>query len=223
MEYHLLITGLGNPGEDYAGTRHNMGFAVADALIERAEARKSMRLTALTEDGDYRLWEMLLGGKGVLLAKPMTYMNRSGKAVAQILGRHGLVPEKLLVVHDELDLPLGRIKLKKGGGSAGNKGIESIDEHLSTPGYWRMRLGIGKPATRRAAADWVLTPFTEAEREAADQVTAQAVTGLEAFLRRGQQAAQQLLHPFLAPAAAVLDDGPDAAVADDETPSGVDS
>lgn len=197
MESNTLIVGLGNPGPQYAGTRHNFGFMVVDALLALGEKRKSMRLEAIDESGDYDLWKTQYGGGPRFLCKPMTYMNLSGKAVARICGRRGIEPDNVVVLHDELDLPLGRMKLKKGGGNNGHNGLEDIQQRLGTPNFWRLRLGIGRPpAERPDVSGWVLAPFPEADLRDVSEVTRAAVKGLDLLLRRGSGVAQQFLHPF---------------------------
>lgn len=199
MESNTLIVGLGNPGPRYADTRHNFGFMVIDALLALGEKRKSMRLEAIDESGDYDLWKAQYGGGPRFLCKPMTYMNLSGKAVARICGRRGIEPDNVVVLHDELDLPLGRMKLKKGGGNNGHNGLEDIQSRLGTPNFWRLRLGIGRPpAERPDVSGWVLDAFPEDDREAVVKTTAAAVKGLDLLLRRGSPVAQQFLHPFRA-------------------------
>ncbi len=113
MDYKGVIVGLGNPGPKYEKTRHNIGFMLVDHLLSVAEGRKNMRLEKIDESGDYELWRAKFAGAYRLFAKPQTYMNLSGKAVSKICGRHGLKPEQVMVVHDELDLPVGRMKIKK--------------------------------------------------------------------------------------------------------------
>lgn len=199
MESNTLIVGLGNPGPDYAETRHNFGFMVIDALLALGEKRKSMRLERLDESGDYDLWKAAYGGGPRFFCKPMTYMNLSGKAVARICGRNGISPDNVVVLHDELDLPLGRMKLKKGGGNNGHNGLEDIQQRLGTPDFWRLRLGIGRPpASKPDITGWVLGEFPASETESVTKTISGAVKGLDLLLRRGQSAAQQFIHPFRA-------------------------
>lgn len=196
MEYKGLIAGLGNPGPQYAATRHNVGFMVLDGLAELAKSRKSMRYEAMDISGDYELFKVSIAGKNLLAAKPMTYMNLSGKAVAAICGKFSIAPADVVVLHDELDLPLGRIKFKKGGGNNGHRGLESIQEKLGTPGFLRMRLGIGRPEFSSQVRDWVLEEFNKEEFDAVNQVVPAAIKGLDLFYRRGQGTATQFLHTF---------------------------
>lgn len=197
MDCKGVIVGLGNPGPKYEDTRHNIGFMLVDHLLRLAEDRKSMRLEKIEESGDYELWRVKFAGAYRLLAKPLTYMNLSGKAVSKICGRHGLKPEDVIVVHDELDLPVGRMKFKKGGGNNGHNGLESIQERLDTPSFHRLRLGIGRPDDKfKPISDWVLEPFGEENAEHLPDVIAHAAKGLDIFFRRGMGFAQQHVNSF---------------------------
>jgi peptidyl-tRNA hydrolase, PTH1 family len=153
-----LIVGLGNPGADYAGTRHNIGFMAADAIAARYELaawkRKFKGLAAAT-----------FGGLPFLLLKPQTFMNLSGESVGEAMHFHKLAPENVIVFHDDLDLRPGQVKIKQGGGSAGHNGLKSIDTHIGS-GYWRVRLGIGHPGVKGdAVLNYVLSPFAKADRK----------------------------------------------------------
>jgi len=181
-----VVVGLGNPGIEFVNTRHNVG---AEAVAELA-VRHGGRLKA--EKGLYaQACEVRVGGRRVLLGVPSTYMNDSGQAVAPLLRRGGEGAE-LIVVHDELDLPSGRIKVKSGGGNAGHNGLKSIESHLHSNEYLRVRVGIGKPPGRQPGADYVLKRPGSAERavlatavdEAADAVEAIVTDGLEAAMNR---------------------------------------
>ncbi len=191
----LLVVGLGNPGAEYEGTRHNIG---ADA-VARLVGRHHGRLSA--EKGLHaRAGQIQIGGKRLLCAIPTTYMNESGLAVAPLVRRAGIegggggdgTATRLIVVHDELDLPSGRVKVKAGGGTAGNNGLKSIHAHLHTGDYLRIRIGIGKPPGRQPGADYVLKRPGSAEREAlavaaemaADAIELIATAGVEAAMNR---------------------------------------
>ncbi|HBE94047.1 MAG TPA: aminoacyl-tRNA hydrolase [Desulfovibrio sp.] len=191
-----ILAGLGNPGEQYRETRHNYGFFLLDHVLGLAATRKSMRLSPVQESGDALAWSATLGGAPWILVKPLTYMNKSGLVVARYARRHGLGPESVIVAHDELDLPLGRMKLKRGGSSAGHNGVESVISELGSPDFWRLRLGIGRPLERRDMADWVLEPFAPVERETTRLVLPAAWKGLDLFLRRGEAPAVQFLNGF---------------------------
>jgi len=197
MDYKSAIIGLGNPGPKYADTRHNIGFMLIDALITLGQNRKSMRLEQIDESGDYELWRVKFAGAYRLLAKPLTYMNLSGKAASKICGRHGIKPEDVMIVHDELDLPVGRMKLKKGGGNNGHNGLESVQERLGTPGFHRLRLGVGRPEDKfKPISDWVLEPFSSDTTEHVPEIIAHAVKGLDIFYRRGTGFATQHINSF---------------------------
>lgn len=201
MDSTPLIIALGNPGPQYETTRHNFGFLVADAILSLAAERKSMALKILQAAGDFELYSLVLGGASCLLAKPQTYMNLSGKAAARICGRHNVDPRDIIALHDELDLSLGRMKLKRGGGSNGHKGIDSIVEHTGTEDFLRLRLGIGRPQYASDVAKYVLEPFEADEIKAVDAVRQGALKGLTLLFRRGQAEAVQLLNAFRLPEA----------------------
>ena len=171
------IIGLGNPGPGYATTRHNVGFRVL--------GRVATALGASFGQGDriVERAEVHLGdGSALLLARPLNYMNRSGEVVAALARERGLGAGDILVVHDELDLPLGRLKLKQGGGTAGHRGLESIREHLGDPGFCRLRVGIGRPPEGVPVADFVLSPFAVDEEATVERVLDRAVVAARAWL-----------------------------------------
>jgi PTH1 family peptidyl-tRNA hydrolase len=172
---------------------------VADAILAQASARKSMALKSLQTSGDFELFALTFGGASCLLAKPMTYMNLSGKAAARILGKYALPATSMVVLHDELDLPLGRMKLKRGGGSNGHRGIESIVEHTGTEDFLRLRLGIGRPQFSSDVVTYVLEEFDAKDLVALDAVRQAAVKGLALFFRRGLNEAVQMLNAFRLP------------------------
>lgn len=191
-----LLAGLGNPGDEYRETRHNFGFLLLDRILELGRERKSMRLTPVQESGDAEVFSATLAGGTWLLVKPLTYMNRSGLVVGRYARRFGLPPGQVLVVHDEMDLPLGRIKFKRGGSSAGHNGVESVMAELGSPDFWRLRLGIGRPTDRGGVTDFVLEAFTAEERAVAGEVLDAAWKGLGLYFRRGEAQAVQFLHAF---------------------------
>ena len=155
----LLLVGLGNPGPEYERNRHNIGFMAIDAIAERHG------FPAFRSRFQGLLSEARIDGEKVLLLKPMTYMNRSGQAVGEAMRYYKLEPGRLLIVHDEMDLAVGKTKVKTGGGSAGHNGIRSIDSHLGTPDYRRLRLGVGHPGKDKATAH-VLSDFSKADQPA---------------------------------------------------------
>jgi PTH1 family peptidyl-tRNA hydrolase len=176
----LLVVGLANPGAEYEGTRHNVGAEVVRLLADRhgATLRKAKE-RALVD-------EVTVAGKRLALAIPMTYMNLSGEAVAPLVRRHGIDdPHRLVIVHDELDLPVGRLKLKLGGGLAGNNGLKSVKAHLHTDDFARVRIGIGKPPGRTEGANHVLKRPGKADRAELDIVVAEAADAVELILSDG--------------------------------------
>jgi peptidyl-tRNA hydrolase, PTH1 family len=191
----LLVVGLGNPGTDYAGTRHNVGAEVVERLAARhgGSLRRSKE-RALSD-------EVRIDGQRVALAFPQTYMNLSGESVALLVRRHGITdPERIVIVHDELDLPLGRIKLKRGGGLAGHNGLRSIVSHLHTDAFLRVRIGIGKPPGKQHGADHVLRRPPKAVRSELDVVVEEASDAVEAILGGGFDLAMNHYNTRPAPA-----------------------
>ncbi len=177
------IVGLGNPGPRYAATRHNAGFLVVDRLADELRARFArVPVGALCA-------EATLDDLPLLLVKPQTYMNRSGEPVAALVREHALELPEMLVVHDEIDLPAGRIKLKRGGGTAGHRGLESLVEALGSRDFPRLRIGIGRPPEGGDPVDWVLSPFTPEERDQLDEWLAAAVRAVRAWCTEGIEAA----------------------------------
>lgn len=174
-----LIAGLGNPGPEYERTRHNIGFRVADLLAERLGARfkrgRASAMVAEARDGQVR----------VVLAKPTTYMNLSGNAIAPLAKYFKVPVERVIVVHDEIDLPFGTLRVKVGGGTAGHNGLRSIVSSLGTPEFARVRLGVGRPAGRTEAADHVLDAFSKAEEKEAPILVAEAADAVQEMLRDG--------------------------------------
>lgn len=198
MEYAGIITGLGNPGQRYQGTRHNFGFRVLDALVASADAYGwSSAETVKASKDFYELWRMrhIASSTVWLFLKPLTFMNLSGKAVAKVIRYYNLEISRLVVVHDELDLPLGRIRLKYGGGWAGHNGVGSIAELLGTRDFYRLRLGIGRPA-RVDISSYVLQPFAPEERELVQELVPSVIDGLSLFAEKGFELARQQLNSF---------------------------
>jgi PTH1 family peptidyl-tRNA hydrolase len=184
----LLVVGLGNPGAEFEGTRHNVGADVVTLLAERHHARLRSEKGLHAQASTVRIHD-----RPVLLAIPSTYVNESGLALTNLVRRAGLGPDglgsRLVVIHDELDLPPGRVKIKAGGGSAGHNGLKSIDSHLKTNDYVRVRIGIGKPPGRQPGADFVLKRPAAAERELLAEAIAEAADAVEAVLADGVEAA----------------------------------
>jgi PTH1 family peptidyl-tRNA hydrolase len=178
-----LIVGLGNPGREYRGNRHNMGFMLVDRLAERLGVSFSrLESKALATKGDYQ-------GRRIVLAKPQTYMNLSGQAVGGLVRFYKVPPENLLVAYDDVDLPLGTVRLRPGGGSAGQKGMASIIERLGTQEFPRLRLGIGRPPGRMDAAAYVLQDFTSGETALLRETLDRAVDAALTFVTQGLEAA----------------------------------
>lgn len=181
-----LICGLGNPGMEYAGNRHNLGFLVLDALSQRLRAQLNQRKF------DGRFGQGTLGSHRVLLFKPETFMNTSGTAVATAARFYKVSPGDLLVIHDELDLPFGRLQLKLGGGSGGHRGVESIIEWLGSDEFARLRLGIGKPegpGAKEQVVGHVLSDFEPDELKALPELIGRAADAAEAWAVDGLAAA----------------------------------
>jgi peptidyl-tRNA hydrolase, PTH1 family len=181
-----LVVGLGNPGKQYARTRHNVGEECVALLARRHDATlKAGRDNAMVADAR-------LDDRRVVLAFPLTFMNDSGRAVRALVRRHKIEdPERIVVVHDELDLPPGVVRVKAGGGLAGNNGLRSITQHLHTQDYLRVRIGIGKPPTKERGADHVLSRLPVAERELLDVAVAIAADAVEMIVRDGAEAAMR--------------------------------
>ncbi len=186
-----LVVGLGNPGREYAGTRHNVGADavrhLAGELGERLTDKR--KLGGAAADAVERP-----GGARLTLLVPGSYMNRSGGPVQQALAFYGLGLDRLVVCHDDLDLPLGAIRLKRGGGDGGHKGLGSIRQRAGGGDFLRVRLGIDRPPGRQDPADYVLKPFAKAERAEADLAIARAGDAVRDLLRDGLEAAQNRHH-----------------------------
>jgi len=179
-----LVAGLGNPGPKYANTRHNVGFHVADALADRAGVRVSrVKYHALTAQAE-------LGGQGVLLMKPTTYMNLSGEAVGEAARFYKLPPERVLVISDDVDLPLGKLRLRKSGSAGGHNGLKSIIQHLGTDRFPRLKVGVGgKPHPDYDMADWVLSGFHGEDAKTMDEAVERAAQAVECLLEHGMDKA----------------------------------
>jgi peptidyl-tRNA hydrolase, PTH1 family len=179
----FLVVGLGNPGEEYARTRHNVGAEVVEILARRHGGKlRKQKERALTD-------EVTIAGKRVALAVPLTFMNLSGEAVAPLVRRYRVEPKQLVIVHDEMDFDLARLQVKDGGGLAGHNGLKSIVAHLHTQDFLRVRIGIGRPPGRREGADHVLRRFGKAERDQIDVTLEQAADAVEAIISDGVETA----------------------------------
>ena len=183
----FLVVGLGNPGPAYRGNRHNVGFMVADVLADRIGGRFGKH-KARADVVEGRLGPP--PAPRVVLAEPRSYMNESGGPVAGLCGFYKIPLERLVVVHDELDLPYGWLRLKRGGGDNGHNGLRSITRSLGDRDYLRVRFGIGRPPGRMDPADYVLRDFTATERKDLDYHVDRAADAVEALLRDGLESAQ---------------------------------
>jgi len=183
-----LIVGLGNPGREYAWTRHNMGWQVAAYLSE--EWRLPLGKKSLQA-----VWgQGRVGGETVVLAQPATYMNLSGQAVAQLLAYFKLSPDSLVVIHDDLDVPLWRLKIVERGGAGGHRGVASIISQLHTEEFLRVKLGIGRPPPQMPAENYVLTHFPAEEAENVAGLIERAADAVDCLVREGLKAAQNRFH-----------------------------
>lgn len=183
-----VIVGLGNPGREYQRTRHNVGFRCVDALAEHWGIKLSrQRARAVVGEGDAR-------GYRVILAEPQTFMNNSGESVRGLLKMSNLTRKDLLVIADDLDLPFGRLRLRDRGSSGGQRGIQSIINHLGTDQFARLRIGIGRPPVGIDPVDYVLDPFSAAEAAELTIILERAVVGIETMLDHGIASAMNLLN-----------------------------
>jgi PTH1 family peptidyl-tRNA hydrolase len=180
----FLVVGLGNPGPKYAATRHNAGFLVADLLAERLGGRFK------AHKGRADIVEGRLSGVPIVLAKPKAFMNESGGPVVSIARFYKVPVERIAVVHDELDLPFGTLRLKRGGGEGGHNGLRSTSSALGSKEYARVRVGIGRPPGRQDPADYVLREFSAAERKDLGFEIDRAADAVELLIAHGLEAAQ---------------------------------
>lgn len=187
MDPVAIVLGLGNPGARYRATRHNLGFRVVDRLAER----RSVRLRAAGELGESALWAEHAGAGGPLvLAKPRLYMNRSGRAAVALCRRYAVSPQQLLVVYDDADLELGRLRVRQTGRAGGHNGVRSIIDALGSEDFPRLKLGVrGAGRQEQELADYVLESFADDEREVVDALVGLAVEAVEEILAAGVTAA----------------------------------
>jgi len=175
----FLVVGLGNPGEEYENTPHNLGFRVIDLLAERHKIRVSRKDSkALTGVGE-------IEGKAVMLAKPQTYMNLSGTSVEPLMVKHSLTPADLVLVYDELDLPWGELKIKPRGSAAGHHGPESVIDRLGTTDFVRVRLGINPGYKLRDGVEYLLSPIKRSEREQAEELIGRGADAVASIIAEG--------------------------------------
>ena len=184
-----LFVGLGNPGPDYEATRHNAGFWWIDALA------RELKVNLVPERSYYGLaGRTSVNGQSVWLLQPQTFMNLSGKSVASLARFFKIQPEEILVVHDELDLPLGQVKLKRGGSHAGHNGLRDIHAQLGSPDYWRLRIGIGHPGEKSEVANWVLKKPAPDQRTLIEDSIAHSLKAHTAMLAGDMDKATLLVH-----------------------------
>jgi PTH1 family peptidyl-tRNA hydrolase len=191
MAEPLLVVGLGNPGPQYAKTRHNVGFMVADLLAGRMGAQFKVHKRSGAEIVTGRL-----GHRPVVLAKPRTYMNESGRQVGPLAKFYSVMPTDIIVIHDELDIDFGRIRLKLGGGEGGHNGLRSVANSLGTKNFQRVRIGIGRPPGRKDPAAYVLEAFAAAERPEVPAICEQAADATELLIEVGLETAQNQVHAW---------------------------
>jgi PTH1 family peptidyl-tRNA hydrolase len=178
-----LIIGLGNPGGEYARTRHNVGWMCLDELESRGRFARERR------EGPARVRDGTVDGYDLVTARPQTFMNVSGRAAAHLVDKYGVAVADLIVVHDDVDLPLGRLRLKRGGGAAGNKGVLSIADSLRSQDFLRVRIGVSRPPERGQMVDYVLDRFTPDERATLAAVLPRAASAVLALVRDGLDSA----------------------------------
>lgn len=185
-----LVIGLGNPGAQYAATRHNVGQLVADELASRIGATfKSHKTPSRVAEGF-----LGPGGPKLVIAKPNSYMNTSGGPVSALLKYYSLSVDRLVIVHDELDIPFDTVRLKQGGGHGGHNGVRDVSKALDGGGFTRVRVGIGRPPGRQDSADFVLKEFSSTERASVPNLVSDAADAVEAIVSDGLVAAQQRFH-----------------------------
>ena len=187
----ILVIGLGNPGPNYTRTRHNVGFMVADLLAERIGSAFKLHKKSGADVATGRL-----SGRPVVLARPRCYMNESGRQVGPLAKFYSVPPADLMVIHDDLDLDFGRIRLKQGGGEGGHNGLRSIATVLGSKDFQRVRFGIGRPPGRQDPAAFVLQAFGSRERDELPTICEQAADATELLIELGLEPAQNVVHAW---------------------------
>lgn len=182
----IIIVGLGNPGRKYTKTRHNVGFMVVNELVKKYGLK-------FKKDNEYLIAEGRIGNKDVIIIKPSTYMNFSGVAVKKLMNKEifNALPNSLIVVHDDLDLSLGKIKIKINGSSGGHRGVQSIIDSIGTKNFIRVKVGIGKDSSQDAT-DYVLSPFTEAQKGIIKEKISDAVSSIVVIIDKGVEKAMNV-------------------------------
>lgn len=181
----MLVVGLGNPGPEYARTRHNAGFMAVDLLAE------NLRVCYWKEQAGAKVAHARFGEDELILAKPQTFMNISGKSVQKIVDEYELEPSQVVVVHDDIDLPEGSVRVKRGGGHGGHNGLRSVNEQLGSGDYVRVRVGVGRPPGRKDAADFVLEPVRGEAAERLDGIIPTAAQAVLHVLEHGVDSAMR--------------------------------
>jgi PTH1 family peptidyl-tRNA hydrolase len=187
----VLVVGLGNPGPNYATTRHNIGFMVVDVLADRMGEKFKVHKKSGAEVATGRL-----AGRSVVLAKPRVYMNESGRQVGPLAKFYSVAPAEVVVIHDELDIDFGRIRLKGGGGVAGHNGLRSVSSALGSNDFHRVRVGIGRPPGQKSGATFVLENFNSVERKEVPTIIEQAADATELLIAHGLEPAQNTVHAW---------------------------
>jgi PTH1 family peptidyl-tRNA hydrolase len=182
-----LVVGLGNPGPEYAATRHNVGFHVVDRLADEHRIRLARHKRGHAQAGEGRFG---VPGPHVVLVEPMSFMNDSGGPVKSILDFYGVAAESMIVIHDELDIPFGTIRVKLGGGDNGHNGLKSIRKSIGTGDFFRVRIGIGRPAGRQDPAEYVLKMFGTTERKDLPEVVQRGADATESLISDGLETTQ---------------------------------
>lgn len=178
-----LIVGLGNPGKEYENTRHNLGFRVIEMLAAR------LKLASFKEKHRSLIGEIQLTDKKLLLVQPQTFMNHSGEAVSEIMRWHKILPSRLIVIYDDVDLEVGQIRIREKGNAGGHHGIESIIAHLKTTEFARVRVGLGRENLTGDVTDYVLAPIPPSQKDLLDEAVVKAAQAVEAILIEGLQKA----------------------------------
>lgn len=184
-----VIAGLGNPGDEYKNTRHNAGFMFIDALSD------AWNITNWREKNEAQVAEAFLDGEKIILVKPMTYMNESGRAIGAILNYYKLETTDLTVAHDDMDIPVGAIRIRKKGGAGGHRGIDSILKHVSDENFVRFRIGIGRPAENFTVIKHVLTPFSEEDSAKIDGAVKSLIPAAECVIKCDADMAMNKYNP----------------------------
>jgi PTH1 family peptidyl-tRNA hydrolase len=180
-----LVVGLGNPGPEYALTRHNAGFLTIDLLGE------NLRATYWKDEAGAKVSSVRLGDEDLVLVKPQTFMNVSGNSVSKLAAAYGVKPDEIIIIHDDIDLAPGRVLCKRGGGHGGHNGLRSLTEKIGSPDYLRVRIGVGRPPGRMDAADWVLQPLKGAALEEFEDSIPTAAQAVIHVLEHGIDSAMQ--------------------------------